>query len=221
MVSSSTSFCSAGWSSDSILSSTENASSADATLRNGSHNASVRQSPGRRPRRSSSRLPRSPPSSPLVYSILVEDKQVGRADYRVLICRVKLLQPKFFKAKYWFCKPGNSRSRSVGLIWLFLFIFWCLVFLHFLWKNILFLDILGILCDVNIWFPSWLWCWPLLSRLFSCPSSSSSPPWCSASLQPEEQKVGYSLTHHLCSRFSTGNVILLVFFVFVCFRKFK
>lgn len=41
-------------------------------------------------------------------------------------------------------------SRSVGLIWLFLFIFWCLVFLHFLWKNILFLDILGILCDVNI-----------------------------------------------------------------------
>lgn len=186
MVSSSTSFCAAGWSSDSILSSTENASSADSTLRNGSHNASVRQSPGRRPRRSSSRRPRSPPSSPLVYSILVEDKQVGRADYQVLICRVK--QPKFFKAKYWFCKPGNSEantdweistscesdrletrvyvafyfllnmtstirilcSRSVGLIWLFLFIFWCLVFLHFLWKNILFLDILGILCDVNI-----------------------------------------------------------------------
>ncbi|XP_004568216.3 uncharacterized protein LOC101477056 [Maylandia zebra] len=64
-----------GWSSDSILSSTENASSADSTLRNGSHNALVRQSPGRRPRRSSSRRPRSPPSSPLVYSILVDDKQ--------------------------------------------------------------------------------------------------------------------------------------------------
>ncbi|CAI5648685.1 unnamed protein product [Oreochromis niloticus] len=62
-----------GWSSDSILSSTGNASSS--TLRSDSHNASVPQSPGRRPRRSSSRLPQSPPSSPLVYSILVEDKQ--------------------------------------------------------------------------------------------------------------------------------------------------
>ncbi|KAL3975024.1 hypothetical protein ACER0C_023650 [Sarotherodon galilaeus] len=65
------------WSSDSILSSTGNASSS--TLRSGSHNASVPQSPGRRPRRSSSRLPQSPPSSPLVYSILVEDKQCIQA----------------------------------------------------------------------------------------------------------------------------------------------
>ncbi|CAI5648687.1 unnamed protein product [Oreochromis niloticus] len=34
-----------------------------------------------------------------------------------------------------------------------------------------------------------------------------------ASLQPEEQKVGHSLTHplHLCSHFSTGNIILLMF----------
>ncbi|KAM7405367.1 hypothetical protein PAMP_012635 [Pampus punctatissimus] len=66
-----------GWSTDSILSSTVITSAADTTLqaytthraserRPTTHNASV--SPGRRPRRSS-------PSSPLVYSILVEDRQ--------------------------------------------------------------------------------------------------------------------------------------------------
>ncbi|XP_030590559.1 uncharacterized protein LOC115783732 [Archocentrus centrarchus] len=67
----------AGWSGDSILSITVNTSGADSTLKNTSHNASV-QSPGRRPRRSSSCLPQSASSSsssPLVYSILVEDKQ--------------------------------------------------------------------------------------------------------------------------------------------------
>lgn len=57
---------SAGWSADSILSSTVNSSAADITLQPATtHNASA--SPGRRPRRT---------SSPLVYSILVEDKQV-------------------------------------------------------------------------------------------------------------------------------------------------
>lgn len=56
--------CPAGWSTDSILSSTVNSSLQPYTT----HNASV--SPSRRPRRLSSA------SSPLVYSILVEDKQV-------------------------------------------------------------------------------------------------------------------------------------------------
>ncbi|XP_067449529.1 uncharacterized protein [Thunnus thynnus] len=67
------------WSTDSILSSTVITSAADTTLQTyttTTHNASVRRpathsasvSPGRRPRRSSS-------SSPLVYSILVEDRQ--------------------------------------------------------------------------------------------------------------------------------------------------
>ncbi|XP_073326103.1 uncharacterized protein [Pagrus major] len=58
-----------GWGSDSLLSSTVMSSLADVTLRSDiTHNASV-QRPGSRPRRSSSS------SSPLVYSVLVEDKQ--------------------------------------------------------------------------------------------------------------------------------------------------
>ncbi len=66
----------AGWSTDSILSSTVNSSAADVTLLpHITQNASV--SPDKRPRRSlSSRLLSSSSSSPLVYSILVEDKQV-------------------------------------------------------------------------------------------------------------------------------------------------
>lgn len=60
---------SAGWRSDSLLSSTAMSSLADVTLRTDiTHNASV-QSPGRCPRGSS--------PSPLVYSVLVEDKQVN------------------------------------------------------------------------------------------------------------------------------------------------
>ncbi|XP_036958576.1 uncharacterized protein LOC119022121 isoform X4 [Acanthopagrus latus] len=58
----------AGWRSDSLLSSTVMSSSADITLRSGiTHNASVQTTPGGRPRGSS--------PSPLVYSVLVEDKQ--------------------------------------------------------------------------------------------------------------------------------------------------
>ncbi|KAL7398664.1 hypothetical protein ABVT39_013180 [Epinephelus coioides] len=75
-----------GWSTDSFLSSTVNSSAADVTQKPYvTHNASVLSpptqkasvSPGRHPRRSSSsRLPStSSSSSPLVYSILVEDKQ--------------------------------------------------------------------------------------------------------------------------------------------------
>ncbi|XP_049437039.1 uncharacterized protein LOC125891670 [Epinephelus fuscoguttatus] len=74
-----------GWSTDSFLSSTVNSSAADVTQKPYvTHNASVLSpttqkasvSPGRRPRRSSSsRLPSTSSSSPLVYSILVEDKQ--------------------------------------------------------------------------------------------------------------------------------------------------
>ncbi|XP_036958579.1 uncharacterized protein LOC119022121 isoform X6 [Acanthopagrus latus] len=57
-----------GWRSDSLLSSTVMSSSADITLRSGiTHNASVQTTPGGRPRGSS--------PSPLVYSVLVEDKQ--------------------------------------------------------------------------------------------------------------------------------------------------
>ncbi|KAM8754509.1 uncharacterized protein AB9X84_011319 isoform 2-T2 [Acanthopagrus schlegelii] len=58
----------AGWRSDSLLSSTVMSSSADITLRSGiTHNASVQTTLGGRPRGSS--------PSPLVYSVLVEDRQ--------------------------------------------------------------------------------------------------------------------------------------------------
>lgn len=80
-------FCtgSAGWSSDSFLSSTINVSAADTTLKpSTTHNASV--SPGRRSRHSSSS------SSPLVYSILVEDKQVTQVtDYLQIVSSARQL----------------------------------------------------------------------------------------------------------------------------------
>lgn len=65
-----------GWRDDSVLSSTVNDSEAESTLTSVSHNAAVRRrSPGRGPRRSGlSRSPSRASSSPLVYSVLVEDK---------------------------------------------------------------------------------------------------------------------------------------------------